>query len=396
MNRKTKRITGGIAAAAALALVPGIRYASTASAAMSPDTKRLCEKSCTLTFPLSASSEGITEGSTVKTTLQGKPGTYSVRAYVGENPDSKQQATTLRPIGPVTQITVKANGYSDPTPVKVDPLPVPLVGDKQYTVQMADAKDAKALVPATPGANPPMADNFSINSRRAQVTKFDQLPSGSISTALAFGLPGDRYQVQLKDPAKGWGPVVDGECTVNKQNLCNILWTYPAGAKPGSELRVVNVKDQNNPVWTSTPQKPGTSPKPTAKPTPDKTAKPTAKPTPDKTAKPTAKPTPDKTAKPTATPSTDKTAKPSPKPTTPKGGETPKQTTPPKGGETPAPEPTGPTGPDGGSDQGGDSGAPAGGSDAGTDDGGFGPDVKDSKDSKDSKDTTGGLASTGV
>ncbi|OYO07128.1 hypothetical protein CGZ98_19635 [Enemella evansiae] len=423
MNTKAKRITGGIAAAAALALVPGIWYASTASAAMSPDTKRLCGQSCSINFPLSASSEGVNEGSGVKTTLQGRPGTYSVRVFIGENPDKENRATTLRAVGPVTRVTVKDNGYSEPTVVKVDPLKAPLTGGKKFTVQLADAKDAKSLVGGTAGSKD--AALFTVNSRRALVMDTQSFANGSNFTLVQAGLQGDRFQMQIKDPKKGWVSITRTECVMNAQRTCKIEWAYPAGATPESELRVVNLANPNDAIWSYRKQGSGSSPKPTpdktakptAKPTPDKTAKPTAKPTPDKTAKPTAKPTPDRTAKPTATPSTDKTAKPSPKPTTPKGGETPKPTTPPKGGESPkpttppkggetpapeptnppAPEPTGPTGPDGGADQGGDTGTPAGGTDTGTDSGtdagtvddGFGPDVKDSKE------TVGGLASTG-
>lgn len=452
MNTKTKRITAGIAAAAALALVPGIWYASTASAAMSADTKRLCQQNCTVGFPLSAGTEGVTEGSTVKTTLQGKPGTYSVRAYVGLGRDKDGKATSIKPVGPVTKVTVAANGYSEPTAVKVDPLKAPLFGGQTFTVQMADATDARQLVPAAQGRD---ASTFSVNSHRAQVTKTNSVPNQNNFTRLQYGIPGDRYQMQLKDPQKGWVSITVTDCVISgKQtgvgavNSCDIEWAYPAGLTSQPELRVVNLADQQNPVWTSDKQQATTKPttvKPTNAPTTVKptTVKPTNAPTTVKptTVKPTSAPTTGKptTVKPTTvkptnapttgTPTTGKpttvkptnapttgtptteptatvapTAEPTPgQPTEPQPTE-PQPTASPKGGETSAtpttpsePQPTDPpvTGPATPTD-GGSTGTDAGSTGDPVQDSGFGgpADAKDSKDSKD-HESVGGLASTG-
>ncbi|OYO20832.1 hypothetical protein CGZ93_11415 [Enemella dayhoffiae] len=264
MNGK-QRVVTALVATAAIGIGPAVWFAGNAVAAPSADSRRLCSQHCSISSPFSAATEGVTEGGNVQVQVQGKPGSYKVRVFqVVTNAEGRP--TKLVPVGPVTTVEVEPNGYAKPTPVKIDPIKAPLTGgSKRFTVQPADATDVNQLV-----GSGKSVDQFTVNSHRARVARTSLGPrdgkayqNGEASTyALEAGIPGDRYEVHVKNKAGKWvkvstdtkdagmarpngeiGPKHDGLITFDPRR---------AQLAPGKyQLRVVNAKDPANPIFTT-------------------------------------------------------------------------------------------------------------------------------------------------
>lgn len=336
MSISTGRRVGILAVAVAATASPILAFTNSAEA-LSADGKRLCEQRCSISVAGTGNTNSVDEGTSVKVNVTGKPGSYKLQVFriVPDTKDKSGKKFTLKAAGPAAAI--KVGSSLTETKVKIDPIKSPLTARKDaYTVQLTDAgKDTKELV----GNGGTRINQFSVNSHRGAVAgtagtftdgdgngEIEVRPGSLPNARISYGLPGDRYAVDVKTPSgrKRVSTTDDPKNGVVKADHTALVFYDLLGLKLPEgryDVLIYNVKDPANPVNTGYFRVGGRPPAPTGSASPSASATPSRPATPTRSASPTRT----RTASPSTTATRTRTATPT-KTKTPTKSQTPTKT----------------------------------------------------------------------